>query len=191
MAYIPIPTGGKTITSSASINVPIRYDCFSCGKTVVYVYNLKGVGTGGYHVLQKKQTKDRVVNQTKNDAIQNLRENDAALFRAFNVDHNYEGFHTPVKCPNCGAIQPWSGMPKPFLKGELDFFWWLLAFIAGLMVILTFMYPGPQSLLLAGGFIALAILPPAIRKWKINRAREKLKRTRFNPPVYRWGMGAQ
>lgn len=181
MAYIPIPTDLKNLTYTSSRRSFILFRCCSCGRECLYDYRISAQAGGVYHVFQRKKTKDNLNSRVKSQAVDNLNAADEAMFKAFNIDHDYKGFHSPVKCPHCGTVQTWSNVPASFWKSKWVFLWIILAASAFSAFCLLM-----SSALLLPALVVLCIpiLPPMLHASRIKRAQKEISDYKGEPPVY-------
>jgi len=183
MAYIRVPTGMQTVTVTVSRKSYIQYQCCKCGESVLHEYTLSQQASGTYHAFQSAATKEHVENNAEAKAAQILNQQDAAMFHAINIDHNYELVSQEVKCPYCGQRQPWSKFPLPWRKVKW-FGLWIVVLI--LMSIVTVAMLSVNSITGISSVIppVLVALLPLFHSIKRKKALQRIQTSTFLPPVY-------
>lgn len=183
MAYIRIPTGMQTVTATVSRKSYIKYQCCKCGKSALHEYALSQQASGTYHVFQSDATKKNVENNAGAKATQVLDQQDAALFNAINLEHNYDSVSQEIKCPYCGLRQPWSKIPRPWRKTKLFGLWivGLVLFVIDTVAMLSF---APAVGVLFAIPTALVALLPFFHSIKRKKALQRIQTSTFSPPVY-------
>ncbi len=184
-----IPTGGVTLTVTASQKRYIKFRCPSCGGDYLAPYLLKAEAQGGYHALNSQSKKDDVKSHTQSTAARNLTEKDDRLFREINKEHVYNSVCDKVICPGCGAQQPWSGFQKPWTRSGYVI-WGLLAAALSFLTIYAFSgaVPGKNNLGQLAVFFLLALVAVvsvlAVHLLRIKLKEKKCAEAGFVPPVY-------
>lgn len=186
-----IPTGGKILTVTASRRSVFGFTCAYCGEKALVPYEISQQAKGEYHVLNSRETKNRVNANTRSAASERLSEWDKQLFDSVNKQHDYQYVHNPVRCPHCKAKQPWSGFPKPWTRSEFVPWGLGMAFL-GLLTIFTLRNFSEGKANGAGGLFGVAViigfivvgLLPFLKVIKRNQARKECSGTQFIPPVY-------
>lgn len=184
MPIIVVPTGGKTLTVKASRKGFIRYQCCQCGKTSLYGHTFIAEGSDSYHVLQSEEAKLRAEQNARDRAVRALDKQDDAMFDAINVKGSYGAIETPIVCPHCGKVQPWSDIPpkRSILFSVL--LWAALVFLPAILLnaldfhttLLTALLWILPTLLVTGLFVGRLI--------RRNRAEKDLQKESFLPPIY-------
>lgn len=116
MAYIRVPTGIKNYTVTVTSPRFIMYRCFKCKEMNIHEFEISAQATKQYHVFHSKETKEFVKEETAQEAVKLLEQRDRAFFLSINTNAIYNDIDFEVKCPDCGAVQPWSDMRGPLRK---------------------------------------------------------------------------
>lgn len=183
MAYIRVPTGIRNVTATAAGKGIICYKCPKCGQTGLFEYAIEKRVSGFYHVFQRKSSKSRIESKTCINARQLVDQEDAALFRGINVEHNYDMISAVIKCRHCGEIQPWSGIPGKW-RNIAWFNLWVMGLMFGVSMTLIMVFENP---LLSISFLWMAVILavlPFFRNRKRKKAIEKSQLANFEAPVY-------
>ena len=126
-----IPTGMKTVQSSASINNLILYCCDKCGTYSLAENHVVGAGSKNYHVLQSDEKQATAYDKAKAAAMDSVSSAERLAAYTVNICCDYSGLtglSGPVSCPHCGAVQPWSAWPKKWSTG-LILLWIVMGFL--------------------------------------------------------------
>lgn len=175
--YYLIPTGFMRLTSEIEGKRLIEYRCSKCGKKHLQEYCISAKRSRFYHIFGGKKAKEKAEKQLENDLIKDLEKTDEMLFRAINIDFEYENVCFPVVCDNCNEKQPWSIIPRKWTK-TLLFLIWIFVSIYGLILNAGGVYYVGLPLLIVS--TAVPIVYNVIRDKKI----ESIKQIQIEKPHY-------
>lgn len=204
MLSVLVPTGIVTHTSTASGTRPVVFTCYHCGATQTLPLEIKASASSMYHVFNSSKKKAAKQDASREQAMSLLIDADERLAHRINDEHEY-GYiryllRADATCSRCGAVQPWSSMPRPWRPEEHRIWKLVIGLLIALAVFSPFvLVPAfaeaalamPMLILAAvltvlylGLLIALPFIYRAHFIRKHERAMEQLKTQSFEPPLY-------
>lgn len=200
MLAVRIPTGIIEYTANVTAQRPIIYRCCRCGREQVHLTEIKASASGVYHALSSATKKSATQEQARAGASTALDAVDEKTAYKINAEHEYGYVSSVATCGACGAVQPWSTVPRPWLIAEHDV--WLVCTV--LFALMAPFFPtmiaelalGERSLRDSGDLIMFVMaltffvaFVALLAYWIVyvarrRSARKKMLATPFEPPTY-------
>lgn len=204
MLSVLVPTGLVTHTSTASGTRPVVFTCCHCGATQTLPLEIKASASSMYHVFNSSKKKVAKQEASREQAMSLLIDADNRFEHLINDEREY-GYiryllHADAACSRCGAVQPWSSMPRPWRPEEHRLWKLVTGLLIALPVFSLFIlvpvfaersFAAPMLILAVALFVlyfGLLIAVPFIYRAhfirKHERAVEQLRTQSFEPPLY-------
>lgn len=179
-----IPTGSYNVTITAKRQGMLVYTCEKCQRQVLYQWPITCADTGTYHALQRSETKQKVTDETREKAKDQLDKKDEMLFEEINSNRNYAVLPKTLRCPHCHAAQSWSRQLKPFHKTSWFVLWIVLLLFFSVFASAIFWGHALLRSLCSLAVVVLFLATAVVWELRRKKIREEVEQASFAAPLY-------